>query len=189
MKVGYEAPRTGLHLAEAFAEAGLPAGVFNVLTEPARRSGAALVSDPRVRAISFTGSVAVGHSVRDQATARGKRVQLELGGHNPLIVMADAELDRAVEAAYAGAFWSAGQKCTATRRILVQDAVYDDFRARLLARVERGKVGDPSDPETEVGPIVNESQLEEILAAIERGRARGRHGARGRRAASTTRRT
>jgi aldehyde dehydrogenase (NAD+) len=173
LKVGYEAPRTGLHLAEAFAEAGLPAGVFNVLTGAGAKAGAALVSDPRVRALSFTGSVAVGHAVRDEATRRGARVQLELGGHNPLIVMADAELDRAVEAAYAGAFWSAGQKCTATRRILVQEPVYDDFRARFLARVERGKVGDPTDPETEVGPVVNESQLAEILAAIETGRAQG----------------
>jgi len=148
LKVGYEAPRTGLHLAEAFAEADLPAGVLNVLTGAGSKAGAALVSHTRVRAISFTGSVAVGTTIRDEATGRGARVQLELGGQNPLIVCADAELDRAVEAAYAGAFWSAGQKCTATRRILVQDSVYDDFRARFLARVERGRVGDPSDPET-----------------------------------------
>jgi len=115
----------------------------------------------------------VGVQVREQATALGKRVQLELGGHNPLIVMADADLDRAAEAAYAGAFWSAGQKCTATRRILVEDSVYDDFRARLVARIERGVVGDPTDPETEVGPIVNESQLDEVLAGIEKGHADG----------------
>jgi len=100
-------------------------------------------------------------------------VQLELGGHNPLIVMADADLDRAAEAAYAGAFWSAGQKCTATRRILVEDGAYDDFRGRLLARIERGVVGDPADPGTEVGPIVNEAQLEEVLAGIEKGKADG----------------
>jgi alpha-ketoglutaric semialdehyde dehydrogenase len=100
-------------------------------------------------------------------------VQLELGGHNPLIVMADAELDRAVEAVYAGAFWSAGQKCTATRRILVQDAVYPEFRDRLLARMQSGRVGDPADPLTEVGPLVNEAALESVLAAVERGRAEG----------------
>jgi acyl-CoA reductase-like NAD-dependent aldehyde dehydrogenase len=126
-----------------------------------------------VKAISFTGSVAVGYQVRERATALGKRVQLELGGHNPLIVMADADLDRAVAAAYAGAFWSAGQKCTATRRIYVQDPVYDDFRSRLLARIERGTVGDPGDPATEVGPIVNETQLDEVLSGIERGKAEG----------------
>src|SRR5712691_2108307 len=173
LKLAYEAPLTGLHVAEAFAEADLPAGVLNVLTGRGSTVGAALVRDARVPAISFTGSVATGGWVRDEATKLGKRVQLELGGHNPLIVTADADLDRAAEAAYAGAFWSAGQKCTATRRIYVEDAAYDDFRGRLLARIERGKVGDPADPEVEVGPIVNESQFDEIIAAIERGKSEG----------------
>ena len=107
LKLAYEAPLTGLHVAEAFAEAALPAGVLNVLTGRGSTVGAAIVSDPRVRAISFTGSVATGHGVREEATKRNKRVQLELGGHNPLIVLADADLERAAEAAYAGAFWSA----------------------------------------------------------------------------------
>ena len=98
LKLGYEAPRTGLHVAESFAEAGLPAGVLNVLTGSGSKAGAELVSNPGTRAISFTGSVAVGRGVREVATARDCRVQLELGGHNPLIVMGDAELDRAVEA-------------------------------------------------------------------------------------------
>jgi len=173
MKLAQEAPLTGLHLAACLEEGGLPAGVFNVVVGRGSEVGTPLVEHPLVRAISFTGSVAVGVQVREQATALGKRVQLELGGHNPLIVMADADLDRAAEAAYAGAFWSAGQKCTATRRILVEGSVYDDFRARLLARVENGVVGDPNDPQTEVGPIVNESQLEEVLAGIEKGRADG----------------
>lgn len=173
LKLGFEAPRTGLHIAECFAEAGVPPGVLNVLTGSGAEAGAELVRNPGVRAISFTGSVEVGRSVRDAATARNCRVQLELGGHNPLLVMADAELDRAVDAAYAGAFWSAGQKCTATRRIYVQEPVYDEFRARFLARVAAGKVGDPSDPATEVGPLVNEKALEDVLAAVERGRAEG----------------
>ena len=173
LKLAYEAPLTGLHIAEAFAEANLPPGVLNVLTGRGSTVGAALVRDPRVRAISFTGSVATGNSVRDEATTLGKRVQLELGGHNPLIVMADADLDRAVEASYAGAFWSAGQKCTATRRIYIQDEVYDTFKERLLARIDRGKVGDPADPEVEVGPIVSEKQFDEIIAAIGRGRQEG----------------
>jgi aldehyde dehydrogenase (NAD+) len=173
LKLATEAPVTGLRLAECLADAGLPAGVLNVLTGSGSKVGNALVRDPRVHAISFTGSVAVGRSVRDEATTLGKRVQLELGGHNPLIVLADAKLDAAVEAAYAGAFWSSGQKCTATRRIYVEGSVYDGFRAKLLDRIARGKVGDPADPETEVGPIVNEKQFEEILAAIERGRSEG----------------
>jgi aldehyde dehydrogenase (NAD+) len=173
LKLAYEAPLTGLHVAEAFEAAELPAGVLNVLTGRGSTVGAALVRDPRIRAISFTGSVAIGHWVRDEATKTGKRVQLELGGHNPLIVMDDADLARAVEAAYAGAFWSAGQKCTATRRIYVQQGVYDAFRRQLLARIERGRVGDPLDAEVEVGPIVNESQFDEIVSAIQRGRDEG----------------
>jgi acyl-CoA reductase-like NAD-dependent aldehyde dehydrogenase len=173
LKLAYEAPLTGLHIAEAFAEAELPAGVLNVLTGRGSTAGAALVRDRRVRAISFTGSVETGSEVRDEATRQGKRVQLELGGHNPLIVMADADPDRAAEAAYAGAFWSAGQKCTATRRIYVEDGAYDAFRGKLLARVERGRVGDPLDPEVEVGPIVNELQFEQVLAAVARGRDEG----------------
>jgi alpha-ketoglutaric semialdehyde dehydrogenase len=173
LKLAYEAPLTGLHVAQAFADANLPAGVLNVLTGRGSTAGAALVRDPRVRAISFTGSVPTGHGVRDEATRAGKRVQLELGGHNPLIVMADADLARAAEAAYAGAFWSAGQKCTATRRIYVEDAAYDAFRAAFLERIARGRVGDPLDPETEVGPIVNQSQFDEITGAVERGRNEG----------------
>jgi aldehyde dehydrogenase (NAD+) len=173
LKLGYEAPRTGLHIAECFAEAGLPAGVLNVITGAGSTAGAELVSNPVVRALSFTGSVAVGHAVRNEATARNCRVQLELGGHNPLIVMADAELDRAVEGTFAGAFWSAGQKCTATRRIYAHDSVYDTYREKLLARIASARVGDPADPGTEVGPVVNETSMEEILAAIERGVSEG----------------
>ena len=173
MKLAQEAPLTGLHLAACFEEADIPAGVFNVVIGRGSAVGTPLVAHPDVRAISFTGSVPVGEQVRGEATALGKRVQLELGGHNPAIVMADADLDRAAELVYAGAFWSAGQKCTATRRVYVEDAVYDDFEQRLLARMERGVVGDPTDPETEVGPIVNESQLTEVLEGIERGKADG----------------
>ena len=169
LKLGYEAPRTGLHVAECFAEAGLPAGVLNVITGAGSTAGAELVRNPAVRAISFTGSVAVGQAVRNEATARNCRVQLELGGHNPLLVMADAELDRAVEGTFAGAFWSAGQKCTATRRIYAHESVYEAFREKLLARIVSAKVGDPADAETEVGPVVNESSMEEILAAVQRG--------------------
>jgi aldehyde dehydrogenase (NAD+) len=173
MKLAQDAPLTGLHLAACFEEGGLPPGVLNVIVGRGAAVGTPLVGHAAVRAVSFTGSVAVGLQVRGEATSRGKRVQLELGGHNPLIVMADADLGRAAEAAYAGAFWSAGQKCTATRRILVEQPAYEEFRALLLARMERGVVGDPTDPATEVGPIVNESQLEEVLAGIAKGRTDG----------------
>ena len=107
--------------------------MFNVVVGRGADVGTSLIKHPGVRAISFTGSVPVGHRVRDEAVPLGKRVQLELGGHSPLVVMADADLSRASEAAYAGAFWSAGQKCTATRRIYVQDAVYDEFKAAFTS--------------------------------------------------------
>ena len=173
LKLSREAPLTGLHLAACFEEAGLPPGIINVLTGPGSILGPALARDPRVAAVSFTGSVATGATVRDACIRAGKRVQLELGGHNPLIVTADADLARAAEAAYAGAFWSAGQKCTATRRIYVEESAYDEFRTLFLARVARGKIGDPLDPEVEVGPIVSEAQLDEVAAAVERGKAEG----------------
>lgn len=173
LKLAQDAPLTGLHLARALQDAGLPAGVLNVVVGRGSEVGSPLVDDSRVAAVSFTGSVPVGVEVRDRATSAGKRVQLELGGHNPLIVAADARVDAAVNAAYAGAFWSAGQKCTATRRIYVEESVYDEFRARLLDRVNAGRVGDPADPETEVGPVVSERQFDEVLAGIVRGGQEG----------------
>jgi alpha-ketoglutaric semialdehyde dehydrogenase len=170
IKLAQDSPLTGLHLVRALEEAELPDGVLNLVIGSGSKVGNAIVTDPRVRAISFTGSVPVGQGVREQATKLSKRVQLELGGHNPLVVAEDALLDKAVEAAYAGAFWSAGQKCTATRRIFVAQSAYGEFRERFLERIAQGKVGDPSDPETEVGPIVNESQFNEVMSGIARGR-------------------
>lgn len=173
LKLASEAPLSGLHLARIFGEVGLPRGVLNVVTGSGSETGEALLTSPQVRAVSFTGSLPVGQHVRDQASRLGKRVQLELGGHNPLIVHDDADLTTAVHAAYAGAFWSAGQKCTATRRIYVHDSIYDAFRSQLLRRIAGGVVGDPMDPKTEVGPLVNEDQMQQVLAAIERGLAEG----------------
>jgi acyl-CoA reductase-like NAD-dependent aldehyde dehydrogenase len=169
LKAALETPLSTRHIAECFAEAGLPAGVLSVLPGRGASAGATLVRDPRVSAVSFTGSVVTGRSVRDEATRLGIRVQLELGGHSPMIVTADADLDRAAEAAYAGAFSSAGQRCTATRRIYIKRAVYADFRAAFLARIQRGKIGDPLDPEVEIGPIVNAAQLEHVTEAVQRG--------------------
>jgi alpha-ketoglutaric semialdehyde dehydrogenase len=173
LKAATEAPASALHLAACLHEAGLPGGVFNVIVGRGADVGTSLIEHPGVRAISFTGSVPVGHQVRDQAVPLGKRVQLELGGHSPLVVMADADLSRACEAAFAGAFWSAGQKCTATRRIYVQDGVYDEFKAAFTQRIEHGAIGDPTAPATEVGPLVSEQQLGDVLAAVERGCGEG----------------
>jgi acyl-CoA reductase-like NAD-dependent aldehyde dehydrogenase len=173
LKVAFETPLSGIHLAACLDEAGLPAGVFNLLTGRGSVIGAAVVKDPRVRAISFTGSVPTGAWIRDEATRAGKKVQLELGGQNPLVVMDDADLDRAVEAAYWGAFGVAGQKCTGTRRIYVQEGVYDAFRGRFLARVEHTRTGDPFDEDVEFGPLASQSQFDDIAAAIDRAVAEG----------------
>jgi acyl-CoA reductase-like NAD-dependent aldehyde dehydrogenase len=173
LKPSEDAPTGAIHLARCLVDAGLPAGVLNVIIGRGPAAGTALVTQPEVRAVSFTGSAAVGRRVRDQATTRGKRVQLELGGQNPLVVMADADLDRSVEAAYAGAFMAAGQKCTATRRIFVEDGIYEEFKARLLQRMSRAVIGDPTDPLTEIGPLVSERQRDAVLRAIEQGRREG----------------
>jgi aldehyde dehydrogenase (NAD+) len=179
VKVAHEAPSAGLHLAACLHEAGVPAGVFNVVVGRGADVGSPLVDHPAVHAISFTGSAPVGEEIRDRATATGKRVQLEMGGHSPLVVMSDADLGRAAEAAYSGAFWSAGQKCTATRRIYVQDEVYGDFRTMFGAQLDRDVVGDPTDPATEVGPLISERQLDQVLAAVELGEREGASRMRG----------
>ena len=173
LKPSEDAPVSAMHFARCLTDAGLPPGVLNVVIGRGPAAGAAVVASPEVRAVSFTGSVAVGRSVRGDATARGKRAQLEMGGHNPLIVMSDADVDRAVAAAYAGAFLAAGQKCTATRRIFVQERIYDEFRKRLLARMREAVIGDPADPRTEVGPLVNQRQYDAVLQAIEQARGQG----------------
>jgi alpha-ketoglutaric semialdehyde dehydrogenase len=173
IKLAQEAPLSGLHLAACLDEAGVPPGVFNLLIGPGAQVGRPLVEHPAVAAISFTGSVEVGTQVRDRATALGKRVQLELGGNNPLIVMADADIDAAVEASFAGAFFSAGQKCTATRRIFVEAPAYEAFRDRLLRRIADGRVGDPADPEVEVGPVIHQQAMDAILAAVAQAQAEG----------------
>jgi aldehyde dehydrogenase (NAD+) len=173
LKVSELSPRSGIHLAECFDAAGLPAGVVNVVVGTGPGAGAALIGSPAIRAVSFTGSVEVGQQVRDRATEAGKRVQLELGGHNPLLVLPDADLGAAAEAAFAGAFWSAGQKCTSTRRIFVHSSVYEQFKALLLARIDEARVGDPLDSETELGPLVSERQLDRALHAIAQSRDEG----------------
>jgi alpha-ketoglutaric semialdehyde dehydrogenase len=126
LKPSEDAPMRAVHFARCLTDAGLPPGVLNVVIGQGPTPGATLVERPEVRPVSFTGSTAVGRAVRESATAHGRPVQLEMGGHNPLVAMADADLDRAVAAAYAGAFMAAGQKCTATRRSLATARRFTD---------------------------------------------------------------
>jgi aldehyde dehydrogenase (NAD+) len=147
------------------AAAGLPAGSANMLLG-AGGAGKALVEADGVNAISFTGSVATGARVRMAAAERSVRVQLEMGGVNGLIVMADADLDNAVDCAVNGAFFAAGQRCTATSRIIIDEAIADRFVEAVRAKVATLKVGDPRDPATQIGPLAAPRQKELIARQV-----------------------
>ena len=161
-------PWSGVFMAELFAEAGAPPGVFNCVTGLGSIVGSALVDDRRVRAISFTGSTAVGRQIQARAAAHLTRTQLELGGKNALIVLDDADLEAAVDAAITAGFACAGQWCTSTSRLLVQNAAHDAFLERLIARCEAMTVGDPLDERTDMGPVAGAQQWCAVTAAIDR---------------------
>ena len=156
---------SALLLAELEHEAGLPPGWLNVLTGPAAEIGDVLVEDERVKLITFTGSSRVGWKLRERAAR--KKVALELGNATPVIVEADADIDEAASKLAANAFAFAGQSCISVQRIYVQRAVYDAFLDRFLPGVEALQAGDPSDEETDVGPVIDDDARERILAWIE----------------------
>ena len=160
-------------LAEAFVEAGLPKGVLNVVTGPGGAVGNALVDDPRIRAISFTGSNEIGLSLYERAAKRGVRVTAEMGGKNPVVVLDDADLELAAEGILAGAFGSTGQRCTATSRVVVTSGIAARLTEALVARARALKVGDGRKPGIQMGPAVDASQLRVDLQAIEAARADG----------------
>ena len=166
-------PWSGVVLAGIFADAGFPPGVFNCVTGQGQSVGGALLDDPRVRAISFTGSTAVGKQIQARAAARLTRTQLELGGKNALIVMDDADLDAAVDAAVVAGFACAGQWCTSTSRLLLQHGIHDAFLEALVERCRALRVGDPLDEKTDMGPVAGPQQFAAVTAAIDRARHDG----------------
>lgn len=166
-------PATAVRLAEIFQEAGLPGGVLNLVLGSGSEAGDEIVTHPAVRAISFTGSNQIGVKLYEQAARRGARVQCEMGGKNPVVVMEDADLQLAVESTVQGAFGSTGQRCTATSRAIVHEQIADDFVGRLVARAEGLRLGDGADPATEVGPIVDAAQFKSVLGYIDIGREDG----------------
>ncbi|AKA22899.1 aldehyde dehydrogenase family protein [Pseudomonas chlororaphis] len=166
-------PLPELELAAIIAASGLPKGVFNLVCGTGLAVGAPLAADPRVAKISFTGSNAVGVQVMQRAAETIKGVSLELGGKSSLLVLADADLELAVELACGGGFFNAGQMCSATSRVLVADELADEFLLRLKARAEAIRVADPFDPEVEMGALVNQAQYRRVLAHIEQGRNAG----------------
>ena len=165
-------PATAAALAEIIYEAGVPPGVFN-LVFGGSDAGEALVRHPGVDGISFTGSQRVGHSVAAAAVARQARVQLEMGGKNPLVVLDDADLERAVAIALDGSYFATGQRCTASSRLIVSAGIHDRFVAALVARLEALRVGDALDPQTQMGPAVTAEQLQQNLRYVDLAQSEG----------------
>ncbi|PRA63981.1 aldehyde dehydrogenase [Pseudomonas sp. MYb187] len=162
-------PLAELELAGIIAEAGLPEGVFNLVCGTGIAVGVPLAADPRIAKISFTGSNAVGVQVMQRAAETIKGVSLELGGKSSLLVLAEADLELAVELACLGGFFNAGQMCSATSRVLVAEALYPDFIARLKTRTEMIRVGEPFTGEHEMGPLVNALQYQRVQGHIAAG--------------------
>ncbi|MGY2164124.1 aldehyde dehydrogenase family protein [Pseudomonas tolaasii] len=162
-------PLAELQLARIIAEAGVPAGVFNLVCGTGLAVGAPLAADRRVAKISFTGSNAVGVQVMQRAAETIKGVSLELGGKSSLLVLADADLDLAVELACGGGFFNAGQICSATSRVLVADSVADEFLQRSQARAEGIRVAEPFADDVEMGALINRAQYQRVLGHIRRG--------------------
>ena len=166
-------PGSAWALADIIHRSGLPAGVFNLVMGPGRVIGEALVNHADVAAISFTGSVGVGRGIAAACVASGKKVQLEMGGKNPQIVLDDADLDQAVELSAQSGFYSTGQRCTASSRLIVTDKIYPAFIEALQARMARIKVGDARAAGTDMGPVVSQAQLEQDLSYVEIAKAEG----------------
>jgi acyl-CoA reductase-like NAD-dependent aldehyde dehydrogenase len=166
-------PLTAVRLVEALDEAGLPAGVLNLVTGSAANVGDPLVRDPRVVAITFTGSNETGAELRRSAAERGAKLQLELGGKNPAIVLADADLEHALGQVVAGAMMSTGQKCTATSRAIVDRRIIDRFTEMLADRIGGLKVGDPLDAETQIGPLIDDRAAERLAGEVDSAKQAG----------------
>lgn len=177
LKPSEEAPLTGgLLLAEIFEEAGLPPGVLNVVTstrDAAEEVGDEMISHPAVRRISFTGSTEVGRMVAEKAGRHLKRAVLELGGKDPLIILGDADLDYAVDAAAWGAFLHQGEICMSTERVIVDRSIADVFTERLKERAESLPMGDPTNPATAIGPLINQAAVDKVHAHVQEAVAAG----------------
>jgi aldehyde dehydrogenase (NAD+) len=166
-------PATAIRIVELFEEAGLPKGVLNLVIGSGAEVGDEILNHPAVKAVSFTGSNEIGIRLYEQVSRRGAKVQCEMGGKNPVVVLEDADLNLAVESTAQGAFGSSGQRCTATSRAVVVNDVADEFVRRLTARAQSMRIGNGADPGTEMGPSVDENQFKTVLRYIEVGREDG----------------
>jgi acyl-CoA reductase-like NAD-dependent aldehyde dehydrogenase len=166
-------PASPWAIADIVQRAGLPAGALNLVMGPGSKLGPALASSPDIDAVSFTGSQDVGPSVAAAAVAAGSRVQLEMGGKNPLIVLDDADLPTAVSIAVNGAYFQAGQRCTASSRLIVTDGIHDKFVAAMIERMKKLVIDDALKPGIEIGPVVDDRQLQKDLEYVAIGQKEG----------------
>jgi aldehyde dehydrogenase (NAD+)/betaine-aldehyde dehydrogenase len=164
---------TTFELARIITEAGAPKGVMNVVTGPGPVVGAELAASDRVDKIAFTGSTAVGKSIMQAASGNLKKISLELGGKSPNVVFADANIDQAVGGSFFGIYLNTGQVCQAGSRLLLQESIKDEFLDKLKAFTATVKVGDPADPSTTMGPVINEAQLEKVVRYVHVGQEEG----------------
>jgi len=173
IKPAEDTPLSTYNLVHILTEAGLPPGVVNIVNGMGPDAGAPLVTHPSVAAVSFTGSTETGRLVNQACAPSFKPCHLEMGGKNIIIVMDDANLDLAVEGAVWGGFGTSGQRCTAASRVAVRSKVHKEFLERFTARVKSLKIGDGLDPDTDVGPVINETQLETVMKYVEIGKNEG----------------
>ncbi len=166
-------PATAVRLAEIISRAGIPKGVFNCVLGEGRVVGAAIAGHEGIQAVSFTGSVAVARTIVQVCAGRGAKVQCEMGGKNPLVILDDADIDVAVNAAVQGAYFSTGQRCTASSRLIVTEGIHDRLVEALVARLSNLKVGDALEAGTDIGPVVDELQLKKDEEYLTIGKQEG----------------
>ena len=173
LKPASPTPVIGLKIAELFEAAGLPKGVLNVIPVKGSTLGDTLVEDPRIRMVTFTGSTEVGKQLAAVAGRHQKKITLEMGGKSPLIILKDADLDYAVDAAAFGIFLHQGQVCMANSRLIVEKEIYGRFCEKLVAKAKGLKMGDPRQPDTVIGPLVDSKQCSFIQAQVQDAVAKG----------------
>ena len=179
LKPAEQTPLSALRLMQVMGEVGFPPGVVNLVTGFGPTAGAPLAAHPGVDKVTFTGETGTGRKIMAAASGNMKRISLELGGKSPSLVFADADLDAAVEGTFGAVFFNQGQCCVAGARVYVQDAVYDDFVARLTERAAQVKLGSGLDPQTTMGPLVSAEQRDRVLSLIDSGLAEGARPASG----------
>lgn len=173
-KPASDTPLNALALAQVALDAGIPEGAYNLITGPGGTIGDALVKNPKVDKIAFTGSTAVGQGIIRNGAETLKHQTMELGGKSPNIVFADADLEAALQAAFWGIFWNKGEVCVAGSRILVERSIYDEFVERLAKMASEAVIGDPLDPATQIGPMASKAEYEKVLRYVEDGKQNAR---------------